>query len=146
MKGVFESKLVSSLPRYTETWDVNIVICYLTSLGPPAELKLKVLMHKVVMLLALLSGQRRQTLHALDINHIKLTADQCVFTINTLLKTSRVSHHQTPIKLLSFNSDISLCVVKHLFEYIHLTASLRGNQTKLFISYQKPYKAVSAIL
>ena len=50
MEGVFETK--PSLPRYTETWDVNIMINYLASLGPPKELTLKVLTYKVVMLLA----------------------------------------------------------------------------------------------
>ena len=142
MKVVFERK--PSLPRYKETWDVNIVLTYLSSLGPPAELILKVLTHKVVMLLALLSGQRRQTLHALDINSMQLTSDQCIFTINSLLKTSRIGHHLTPVKLVSFNQDSSLCIVKHLHEYINRTAVLRGNETKLLISYQKPYKAVSA--
>ena len=60
------------------------------------------------------------------------------------LKTSRVGHHLTTTKLQSFNSDIFLCAVKHLFEYIHRTASLRCNQTELFISYLKTHKVVSA--
>jgi hypothetical protein len=104
MKGVFETK--PSLPRYSETWDVNIVINYLAALGPPDGLTMKVLTYKVVMLLALLSGQRRQTLHALDINSMQLDSDKCIYTIRTLLKTSRVGHHLLPIKLLAFKPDL----------------------------------------
>jgi hypothetical protein len=40
MKGVFETK--PSLPRYTETWDINTVINYLDALGPPDGLTMKV--------------------------------------------------------------------------------------------------------
>lgn len=142
MKGVFETK--PSLPRYTETWDVNIMINYLASLGPPKELTLKILTYKVVMLLALLSGQRRQTLHALDINSMQLTLDKCTFSISTLLKTSRIGHHLKPIEFLAFKPNTALCIVKHVTCYIERTRPLRGNQTQLLISYQKPYKAVSA--
>ena len=134
IKGVFERK--PPLPRYKETWDVNIVLTYLSNLGPPTELILKGLTYKVFMLLALLFGQRRQTLHALDINSMQLTSDQCIFTINSMLKTSRIGYHLTPVKLVSFNQDSSLCIVKHLHEYINRTAVLRGNETKLLISCQ----------
>ena len=129
IKGVLERK--PPLPTYNETWDVNIVFNYLSSFGPSAELILKVLTHKVdMLLLPLLSGKRRQTLHALDIDSMQLTSDQCNITINSLLKTSRIGHHLTPVKLVSFNQGSSLCIVKHLHEYINRTAVLRGNKTK----------------
>ena len=96
------------------------------------------------MLLALLSGQRCQTLHALDINGMQLDSDKCIFTIRTLLKTFRVGHHLTPIKLLAFKHDPAFCIVTHLERYIDRTRTLRGNQAHILISFQKPYKAVSA--
>ena len=142
MKGVFETK--PSLPRYTETWDVNIMINYLASLGPPKELSLKILTYKVVMLLALLSRQRRQTLHALYMNSMQLTLDKCTFSISTLLKTSRIGHHLKPIEFLAFKPNTALCIAKHVTCYIEQTRPLRLSQTQLLISYQKPYKAVSA--
>jgi hypothetical protein len=138
MKGVFETK--PSLPRYSETWDVTIVINYLAALGPPDGLTMKVLTYKVVMLLALLSGQRRQTLHALDINGMQLDSDKCIFTIRTLLKTSRVGHHLPPIKLLAFKPDPALCIVTHLERYIDRTRDLRGNQAQLLIVFKNHIK------
>ena len=68
MKGVFETR--PSLPRYSETWDVNVVLDYIAGLGQPEDQDLKMLTYKTVMLLALLTGQRRQTLHALDITNM----------------------------------------------------------------------------
>lgn len=66
IKGIFECR--PSLPRYQETWDVTVVLDYLAKLGPPEKLSLKNLTLKVVMLMALLSGQRRQTLNTLSID------------------------------------------------------------------------------
>ena len=45
MRGVFERK--PSLPRYTSTWDVNIVLSYIRSLSDNALLPLKDLSHKL---------------------------------------------------------------------------------------------------
>ena len=50
MKGVFESR--PSLPRCSETWDVNVVLKYLSNLGQPEEQSLKMLTYRTVMLLA----------------------------------------------------------------------------------------------
>jgi hypothetical protein len=117
---------------------------YLSGLGPPEEQTSKVLTYKVVMLLALLSGQRRQTMHALDISTMQLSLNKCTFVIKSLLKTSRPGKHLTSVEFKSYTLDRNLCPVAHISEYIKRTELLRGNQHKLFISVQKPYKEVSA--
>ena len=61
MKGVFELKPV--LPKYSHTWDVDTVLNVLECYAPNDKLTLKELSHKLVMLLALLTGQRCQTIH-----------------------------------------------------------------------------------
>ena len=53
MKGVFEMK--PSLPKYSNTWNVNVVLNYLELLHPHNKLTLKKLSQKLAMLLALLS-------------------------------------------------------------------------------------------
>ena len=65
-----------------------MVLDYLAKLGPPEKLGLKNLTLRVVMLMALFSGQRRQTLHT-SIDCMQISSDKCVFFINSLLKTSR---------------------------------------------------------
>ena len=66
-----------------------MVLAYLAKLGPPEKLSLKNLTLKVVMLMALLSGQRHQTLHTLALDCMQKSSVKCVFSINSLLKTSR---------------------------------------------------------
>ena len=62
IKGVFEMK--PALPKYSNTWNVNVnvVFNYLELLHPHNKLTLKESSQKLAMLLALLSGQRCQTI------------------------------------------------------------------------------------
>jgi len=53
---------------------------------------------KVVMLMALPSGQRRQTMHTFSIDFMQISSDKCVFFSNSLLKTSRSGKHLTCIE------------------------------------------------
>ncbi|CAH3175448.1 unnamed protein product [Porites evermanni] len=58
-------------PRYKTTWDPHIVLNYLSSLGTGDKLTLKLLSMKLLMLTALVSAERGQSLHMLDIRFIK---------------------------------------------------------------------------
>ena len=67
LKGIYH--LRTPLPRYSSTWDVAKVTSYLRTLFPLEQLNLKTdLTMKTVMLCALSSAQREQTLCALDLN------------------------------------------------------------------------------
>jgi hypothetical protein len=70
LKGIFELKL--ALPRYPEIWDVQIVLDHLQSYKPGEELFLKELTLKLTMLLCLLTAQRCQTIHLIDVNDIQV--------------------------------------------------------------------------
>ena len=84
MKGVFELKPV--LPKYRHTWDVDTVLNFLECYAPNDKLTLKELSHKLVMLLALLTGQRCQTIHKLFVKSMKLEDNKCVLH-NVPIKT-----------------------------------------------------------
>ena len=62
---------------------------YLKNLAPLRELSLKSLTLKTVMLCALASVHRQQTLSALDLNFMKESRDSISFVVNDRLKTSR---------------------------------------------------------
>ena len=64
MKGVFHDR--PPLPRYTSTWNVQVVITYLESLGATESLDLKMLTWKTVMLLALTCPSRSADVSKLD--------------------------------------------------------------------------------
>ena len=82
LKGAYN--INPPLPRYNSTWDVSIVLKTLESWGPGRFLSRKQLTFKLVTLLALVTGQRAQTLQALDINLCQFDNNCVTFTINKL--------------------------------------------------------------
>ena len=68
MRGVFN--LRPARLRYSSIWNVSIVLNYLLRLVPAANLSLHMLSAKLVTLLALVTGQQCQALHALDIRSL----------------------------------------------------------------------------
>lgn len=144
LKGVFTTR--PSLPRYHCVWDVATALKYLKSLPPVEELHIRDLTLKTTMLIALLSGQRCQTIHALDINNMQVVCHpnrRYVFQINKLLKTSRPGKHFGHLVLQAYPADEHLCIFKTLEVYLAKTKPLRGNHSQLFISYQQPHKPVT---
>ena len=141
MKGVFCSR--PSLPRYTEIWDVSLVLRYIKKWQPLASIDLKTLSLKTVTLMALTSGQRCQTLQALDIDHMVVAPSYCKFEIIQLLKTSKPNKHLGQLNFITYAPDENLCVVNCLKEYIKRTEPLRSGCKSLLISYVKPHCKVS---
>lgn len=125
LRGIYH--LRTPLPRYSSTWDVAKVTSYLT------------LTMKTVMLCALSSAQREQTLCALDLNFKK---QNCLsFVIAEHLKTSNLGK-SLEVKFMSLPEDPSLCTMSKLAEYIWHTEKLCSS-SKLFISFIRPHKPVT---
>ena len=131
------------MPKYNEVWDVNEVLKHLQTLQPLNELSLKLLSFKVVMLLALLSGQRCQTLHSLTTRDMKVYHNKVVFIVSELTKASKPGRQCTTLEFLSYDKDPRLCLVSCLKEFPDRTATMRHNHHKLLVSYQKPHKSIS---
>ena len=115
LKGIFQLK--PSLRKYCKIWDVSKVLAYLKTLPLTENLKLKELTQKLTMLIALLTGQRCQTIHKLDLTLMQKLPDKYVFAIGEKLKHTRPGKHQEPIELTRF-TDRDLCVVEHIVYYI----------------------------
>ena len=79
------------------------------------------------MLVALLSGQRCQTIYALTISGMKLTTDNVIFVINKLLKTSKPGKHYGSLQFKTFTLDKDLCVKTCIEEYVKRTEPQRSN-------------------
>ena len=92
LKGIFTKR--PSSPRYHCVWDVVIVLKtkYLKTLHPIRGLHLRDLTLKITMLIALLSGQRCQTIHALDISDMQVVCLQ----FSVILDYKREIDTQTP--------------------------------------------------
>lgn len=147
MKGIFERQPV--LPRYTEIWDIEQVLQFLRGMPDYEHIGLKELTLKTVMLLALATGQRRQSLQSLRVSSVHFTDSTCRVEFPIKLKTTKPGKHQAPIMLRAF-ADSTTCVVRSLRAYLTKTSPLRvddsakqDKQDALFLSYHKPHQPVS---
>lgn len=140
MKGIFE--LRKPTPKYTSIWDVSIVLRYLSRLYPYESLT-QDLTHKLIMLLLLVSSQRGQTIHLHDINNLVTSEDKYVFYVLDHTKTSKPGKPYDVLQICAFEINPNICPLACLKEYINRTKPLRASETKLFISYVKPFKSVS---
>ena len=128
MNGVFNQK--PALHRYTVTWDISILLDFLCNLSPVKSLDLKCLTLKLLMLSLVLSGQRGQTMHLLDIRNMTLTSSRASFVIGDLAKTSRPGSHMAELSFLAYAPDRRLCIITVLNHYLERTLSLTlGSET-----------------
>ena len=140
MKGVARNR--PTLPRYQCIWDVNVVFNMFRQQPLAQYLSLYDLTLRTVTLLALVSAQRCQSLHLLDIDIMTVNKDSYMFTLEGDFKQSRVGHIMMHIVLPSFPDDIRICIVQTLAVYLDRRRLLR-NSSKLFISTVQPHGAVS---
>ena len=74
-------------------------------MGKNAEVSLKHLLHKLVILLALANASRASEIHALDIRYLSRGTKGVTFTIAELTKTARPGKK---LVLLSFLGDMGV--------------------------------------
>ena len=131
MKGVFEMRPV--FPSYRFTWSIDILFRYFQQLPHQTELPLKTLGKKLAILIALLAGgQRCQTIHAINVLHIRVLNDKCIIPIYTPLKQTRPGKHMKPMEFKVYTADSKLCVVDNLKEYLTKTAPIRNTLNCFF--------------
>ena len=70
-----------SLTKYVMTWDVHIVFNYIKSLPPLEQCSLKILSHRLVIILALTTTQRDQTLSYLDLDYMVKKISEIIFIV-----------------------------------------------------------------
>lgn len=144
-KGIY--KLRPCRPKFNDTWDPSIVLKYIQCWSPVEDLNLEKLTKKVVILLALTSAQRIQTLSVIRLDNIVISDSGAKIAIVDLLKTTSPGKAQTFIKLPFFHSKPDICPVTTLQNYIDRTRELRnsdlGNAEKLIICFKKPHNYAS---
>ena len=144
-KGVYNSR--PPQPRYSSTWDVNVVLDYITKLGENKDLPLKQLSFKLLMLMCLVSANRISELHALDLRFRYHKPNGVLFKLASLTKKRQTGAAPKECFFASFPED-KLCVVQCLKEYEKVTQQFRevssDKPAPLFLSYVKPHSSVTA--
>lgn len=142
LKGTYNLK--PPTPRYAEVWDVNIVLNLLKTMSPVRGLTLKDLTLKLVMLLSIVTAQRGQVFHLLDLEHMQQGKASYTFTFPEPLKTSKPNAKTKAIlRLKAYAPDRRLCIVTTMKEYIRRTEPIREKVTRLLISYHRPHGPIS---
>ena len=136
-----------ALSRYSETWDPQIVLNHLKTFPAIDDLSLKQLTLKLVMLMALLSAERVQTLQSLSLEEMSTLPGKYVFRISSVLKQTTAkggqNRHLLPITFHSYPPDKRLCIVELLSTYLKRTAPLRKETKQLLICHAEPHGPAS---
>lgn len=141
-KGVFRIK--PSFPRYNYIWDPSTVLDYLEN-NDNDSITLEQLSKKLVMLLALSTGQRTQTLSLIKISNTKYFDDRIVITITSLIKTSAIGKAQPVLNLPYFRPRPGICPASTLVKYISVTSQIRPSlEDNIILTYKKPHKPASS--
>ena len=133
------------VPRYTHTWDINIVLTYLQEMGPNAGLSQRDLTLKLAMLPALVCRARQHDLHAINPQAISWYNGKAVCHILEMTKTRTQSRPHKPFESLRYKESNNIDPVRCLQSYLNLTASQResGEQkSHVFLSFVSPHHAV----
>ena len=140
LKAVFNAR--PCVPRYQSVWDSSLVLRYLKILSTLESLSLKELTLKLVMLIALVTGQKCQSIHLMDLGSMHKNADHCNFVVRDFVKQSEPGRKQPELILPVFKEDYRICVYFVLTEYIKRTLPHGGGVTRLFLSFVKPFQEV----
>ena len=86
LKGAYRAR--PSAPKYTSTWDVSLVLTYLETKDlNSSTTSFKEITEKTVMLIALASAHRAQTITSIDIRNITFTPAGAEILITKMIKT-----------------------------------------------------------
>ena len=144
LKGILN--LRPAMPRYQQSWDVNVALDYMRSLPGNQVLPLKVLTQKLALLLALTAPKRSSELKLLDLRFMRILPEGVVFELPGMTKTSSEIIH---VFFAKFDDCESICVLRCLQSYISRTNIFRplvdpATNQQLLISYHRPHKPVQS--
>ena len=141
MKGCYEHNPPKA--KYSSMWDVNLVFNKIRAWRSNRDMTMQQLTWKTVALLALVTAQRCQTLHALTVSKITWESDQVVFTLHKLLKHNKEGSTLDIFKVRKFEEDRRICPYRAVRDYLDRTKSVRDKQDQLFLSYGTDSRAVT---
>ena len=99
---------------------------------------------KKFFLLAITRPSRSADLSQLDSSGMRSSVNGVSFIPSTLAKQSRQGKPIKSFFFPSFPQNPILCLVRTLSAYLDKTNQVRGSETKLFLPFIKPHKAVTS--
>lgn len=143
LKGAF--RLRPSVPKYSFTWDPQIVLNHISLWFPNTDLTLEKVTKKLVILLALCTAHRVQTFSLIKLCNIHIIPSGVKIYIKDIIKTSAPGREQPVLYLPSFTDNLSICPVKVIQDYLSLTRELRPQSVEhLLITFKRPHRPATA--
>lgn len=140
MKGI--SRMRPPRPRYTSTWDPQILLSHLEQIEVDSNLRL--LSQKLVTLLALITGGRIQTISLIRLSNIIEDEQEIQIVITDPIKTTGLNTEQPTLHIPFFRQRPKLCVATALQSYIAMTKKLRKpEQDLVFLTHKKPHRTAN---
>lgn len=142
MKGAHRTK--PNGPKYTFTWNPQIVLNYVSNWHPNLNLTIEKITKKLVILLALCTAHRVQTLSLIKLENITITDDGVKIFIADMIKTSAPGRDQPILFLPYFQENLKICPASVLKDYIFFTKKLRTeNAGNLLLTIKKPHRVAT---
>lgn len=143
LKGAYKLKIPR--PKYSSTWDPQLVLNLIGTWFPHNTLSLENITKKLVVLLAICTAHRVQTLSLITLENIQYSQNGIKINITNIIKTSAPGREQPILFLPYFNEDKSICPATALSDYISSTKNIRSDQStgKLLLTFKKPHKAAT---
>lgn len=139
LKGAF--KLRPIRPKYSTTWNPQIVLNFISTWFPNNTLSLEKITKKLVILLAICTAHRVQTLSLIKIENIYYSDSGIKIVITDIIKTSAPGRDQPVLFLPYFRENTRICPATVLSDYISFTKNIRPESTNtLLLTYKRPHK------
>lgn len=142
LKGAY--RLKPAAPRYSSTWDPQLVLNHIAKWVPHSEITISQLTRKLVVLIALCTAHRVQTLSLIKVDQIDIQSGGVKIVITSLIKTSGPGREQPVLFLPRFNENTNICPVTALQDYLDKTKDIRNQNSNLFLTCIRPYKNATA--
>lgn len=142
LKGAY--KLKPTRPKYNQTWNPQLVLNHISTWPPNEELSLEKITKKLVILLAICTAHRMQTLSLIKVENIMFLDSGIKINISDIIKTSAPRREQPTLYLPYFRENTIICPAKTLSDYVSMTRNVRTeNKGSLLLTYKKPHKAAT---
>lgn len=132
-------------PKYDFVWNPEPVVLKLSKIYPHDDkLSLEIITRKLVLLMALATGTRVQTLSLMKISKLTFAGNTLIIRVPDRIKTSAPGRSQPIFSFSCFTERESLCIFHLVKFYLEVTENLRSKDCdNLFICFKKPHKAAT---
>ena len=142
MTGIFNNR--PPKPRYTFVWDIETVLNYLSKLPDNLNLPIRVLSHKLALLLSLTVALRVSEICCSNTEYMVEFEDKYVFKFYKLTKSWKKGRPPLSVEFCAYQQNPELCVVQAIKSYLQITKSWRNKneQKQLLLNTLAPHQEV----